>query len=158
MLDGELSTRIENTGRRSAEPDEMPTLETESASESESESNTGPEESSGDESSPSEEWPPEQESSEESSELQTSDESTSLNETHLLAFVAPSLTTDKERSPSTNLLDDTIVHLHDLMKDVGKEDARKRTSHEMVNATCNIAKNMRDLMKLKLDIWEMARD
>lgn len=77
--------------------------------------------------------------------------------TQLMAFIAPSRSSAEASLPSENLIDSSLAHLHGLMKQVGAEDPRKRTSAEMVNAVCNVAREMRSLMKLKFDVLKEAR-
>lgn len=74
-----------------------------------------------------------------------------------MGFIAPLPGTDGDRSPPRNLLDSTLIHLHDLMKQVGKETTRHQTAPDTINAVCNVAKQMRDLMVLKLDVVKTAR-
>lgn len=75
-------------------------------------------------------------------------------ETRLEDFIVPSLPTEEESSQPKNLLDDSICHLHGLMKSAGREATKdRRLDPAFINAQCNIAKNLRDMMKLKLDIY-----
>lgn len=78
-------------------------------------------------------------------------------ETQLLALVAPLPTSRTVESGSKNLLDDSILHLHGLMKDIAEQMPEQRCDHRMVQATCNVAKNMREFIKLKVDIIKLAR-
>lgn len=84
--------------------------------------------------------------------------STTNDSTQLMAFIAPLPSSEEARSPSTNLIDSSLQHLHSLMKDIAKDAApNRRLSPEMVNAVCNVSKQMRDLMKLKIDVVQMVR-
>lgn len=78
-------------------------------------------------------------------------------ETQLMDFIAPSPDSSAGSYRSTNLIDSTLVHLHELMKAVGKETSRSQTNPEQMNAVCNVAKQMRDMMLLKLTIVQTAR-
>lgn len=75
----------------------------------------------------------------------------------LMAFVSPKPGLKGEKSEPTNYIDSSLKHLHELMGDVAVENPQKRTSAEMINAVCNISKNMTDLMKLKLEIYKAVR-
>lgn len=86
-----------------------------------------------------------------------SDGNGNQEETRLMDFIAPLPTSGGGESVSTNLIDSCLLGLHDLMKDVAKENPRLRTSPQSVNAVCNIAKNMRELMVLKLNVVKTAR-
>jgi hypothetical protein len=77
--------------------------------------------------------------------------------TQLMDLIVPSVSIVGESSPSKNLIDSSIEHLHELMRSVAKENPRSRTNPEMINAVCNCTKNLRDLIKLKLDIVKAAR-
>ncbi len=80
----------------------------------------------------------------------------SEKETQLMDYIAPRVISEKEESQQMNLLDSTLSHLHGLMKQIAVENPPARTSPEMISAVCNCARNMRDLMKLKLDIVKAA--
>lgn len=77
-------------------------------------------------------------------------------ETQLMDFIAPSPDTDKEKSPSPNLIDSTLVQLHGLMKSVNA-DPMTKNSPAAINAVCNVAKQMRELMSLKLSVVRTSR-
>lgn len=84
---------------------------------------------------------------------------TGSKESQLLAFVAPSPDSDEAKLPSGNLIDSTLMHLHGLMRTVAKDAPEyQKRSPEMINAVCNTAKQMRDLMRLKLDIHRATRE
>jgi hypothetical protein len=78
-------------------------------------------------------------------------------ETQLMGLVAPQVSSSAAGSQPQNLLDDTLLHLHGLMKQVAAEEKTRRTSPQMIGAACNLAKNMREIMKLKLDVLKEAR-
>ena len=56
-----------------------------------------------------------------------------------------------------NLIDDSALHLHGLMKSVAIEAPERKLDPLMINAVCNCAKNVTNLMKLKLDIVKNLR-
>lgn len=59
----------------------------------------------------------------------------------------------------TNLIDESVKHLHGLMKSVGIEMApEKRHSAHTIKAVCSCASEIRGLLKLKLDIVKEARE
>lgn len=78
--------------------------------------------------------------------------------TPLLDYIAISPSSEEGNSQPKNLIDDALLHLQGLMKSVAADAPERRPKPEMVNAVCNVAKNMRDLMKLKLEIYQAARD
>jgi hypothetical protein len=78
-------------------------------------------------------------------------------ETQLMDFIAPSPGTDEVPSVSRNLIDSSLEHLHGLMKQVGEVDVRTRTSPAMIQAVCNVSKQITNLMQLKLAIVKVAR-
>jgi hypothetical protein len=87
----------------------------------------------------------------------TSDSSLGVNAAiQLLEFVVPSQSLSVDRSLPLNLIDSSVVQLHDVMKQVCRDSPEKKTNPEMINALCNCAKNIRDLLKLKLDIAKTA--
>jgi hypothetical protein len=66
----------------------------------------------------------------------------------------PSETFVLVESPSMSLLDSTANHLHGLMKGLTANQPEaeiRKYDPEIVNAACNCAKNIREIMKLKLD-------
>lgn len=79
-------------------------------------------------------------------------------ETQLEDFLIPKLPLEGEISQPKSLLDDSIYHLHGLMKSVGKEIPKDRVmTVPMISAQCNLAKNLRDMMKLKLEVYKESR-
>lgn len=64
-------------------------------------------------------------------------------------------TIETDVSPSMNLLDNTATHLYDLMKGLSQnqpETSIKLFDVERVHAAANCAKNIREIMKLKLEV------
>lgn len=80
-----------------------------------------------------------------------------VEETRLMDFIAPSPNSSAAQSLSGNLIDSTLGQLHDLMKSVAADNPRARNSPESINAVCNVAKQMRELMVLKLNVVKTAR-
>jgi hypothetical protein len=78
-------------------------------------------------------------------------------ETRLMDFIAPSPGSSAESYLSGNLIDSTLGQLHDLMKSVAADNPRARNNPESINAVCNVAKQMRELMVLKLNVVKTAR-
>lgn len=63
-------------------------------------------------------------------------------------------------SPSMSLLDSTAQHLHGLMKGLTANEpdpSLKRYDPETVQAACSCAKNIREIMKLKLDAIKVQK-
>lgn len=78
--------------------------------------------------------------------------------TQHMDFVAPRVTTGRDGLAPLNLIDSTLQHLNVLLNSVAVDAPQgRRSDPDMVNAACNVAKNMRDLMKLKLDVVQVAR-
>lgn len=70
------------------------------------------------------------------------------------------LTSAMVESPSMNLLDSTAEHLSELMDSLrDSEDARPPQIHiEKIHAVCLAAKNIREIMKLKLDAMKLQHE
>lgn len=83
--------------------------------------------------------------------------STSSPETQIMEFIAPSLTSEGEGSRRESYIDSSLRQLNELMRDVAKENPRQRLSPHMIRAVCDCAKNTRELLKLKLEIYQEAR-
>jgi hypothetical protein len=71
--------------------------------------------------------------------------------------VLPELSTiaDAATSQSENLLDDSVRHLHSLMKALTKTEASNEVrlaDVDRVVATVGVAKEIRELMRLRLDL------
>lgn len=81
-------------------------------------------------------------------------------ETHSEGSIEQYLTSAMVESPSMNLLDDTAAHLHGLMKRMTPEttDLTNNSSADVVNSACNAAKNIREIMKLKLDAMKLQHE
>jgi hypothetical protein len=62
-------------------------------------------------------------------------------------------------SHSTNLIDDSIKHLHGLLKSIRVEadDFNVRHSPQLVNAACNCAKQIGGLIRLQTDMFRELR-
>lgn len=81
-------------------------------------------------------------------------------ETQPVKRVEPSTPSNGEPLISMDLIDDSMTHLHGLMKGIATEakDAEKRRlDPSMVNAACNCAKNIYGLMRLKFDVLKESR-
>lgn len=80
--------------------------------------------------------------------------------------IQPEVSTPQSRnallveSPSMSLLDSTAQHLHGLMKGLTANEpdpSLKRYDPETVQAACSCAKNIREIMKLKLDAIKVQK-
>lgn len=88
------------------------------------------------------------------------------NETAAASEILPAasssqfINSEEARSLSLNLIDDTAQHLHGLMKSVGtknEDGLNLRIDPQKINAACNCAKNIHNLLRLKLDVLKEAR-
>ena len=93
----------------------------------------------------------------------TEQKSASAETAETLPATSPgsSIKSDVEKSPSLNLLNDSVQHLYGLMKSVSRipateEEANFRMDPQKVNAACNCAKNMHNLMRLQVDVMKMV--
>lgn len=71
-----------------------------------------------------------------------------------------SSTSSAEPLISMHLIDDSVTHLHGLMKGIAseaREAEKRRLDPAMVNAACNCAKNIYGLMRLKFDVVKASR-
>lgn len=68
---------------------------------------------------------------------------------------------DEVNSRSMNLIDDSVRHLHGLLKSVavpqGGEGMNVRLDPQKINAACNCAKNIHNLLRLQLDVMKEVR-
>ena len=78
------------------------------------------------------------------------------NAIQLQAFIAPSLNTKGEKFQPKNFLDDTIVQLHGLMNSV-VEDVPATKKLEAAKVKLTAARELRETMKLKLEIYRESR-
>lgn len=71
----------------------------------------------------------------------------------------PLMNLEMVNSPSMSLLDDTATHLYGLMKSLGEQshEFRKLQPHE-ISIACDCAKNIREIMKLKLEAIKAQRE
>lgn len=79
-------------------------------------------------------------------------------ESQIEAFIAPPLPSSGERSRPQNLIDSSLYELHDLLKSVGTDKTSVRTTQvEIVKTKVAVAKELREMMRLKLDVYRTAR-
>ena len=91
-------------------------------------------------------------------DISNSKEEDDGGETPFEDFIALPLPLAEEKSHQRNVLNDSILHLHGLMKSVAKEaPPNRKYDPDMLNAQCNVAKNLRDMMKLKLEVYKEGR-
>ncbi len=69
-----------------------------------------------------------------------------------VSSLLPSL--EEGGSAQTNFVDDCCLHLHGLMKSVAPKGT---VDVDKVRATCDLAKEMTSLIRLKLDMWKESR-
>jgi hypothetical protein len=74
--------------------------------------------------------------------------------TRLAASLKPSENSSAETSHSMSLIDKSATHLHDLMKSVAPSQT---TEPEKIKSACEAAKQMTQLLRLKLDILREFR-
>jgi hypothetical protein len=74
----------------------------------------------------------------------------------LMDSLKPSTSTAAENSNSMSLIDDSAKHLYELMKSSAPTQGQEFNS-ERVKAVCQTAKEMREMLRLKLDILREFR-
>lgn len=74
----------------------------------------------------------------------------------LMDSLKPSGTSETATSHSMNLIDESAMHLRGLMKSVAPSSAPE-TTPEQVKSVCDIAKQMANLLRLKLEILKEFR-
>lgn len=62
---------------------------------------------------------------------------------------------NEENSPSMSLIDDSAKHLFELMKSIRLD--KEKPDPNAINAACNCAKNIRELMGLKLSAYKASK-
>lgn len=80
------------------------------------------------------------------------------NETPSTDLTTPLISSEGAKYLHLNLIDSTAKHLHGLMKSIAVDHPEIRNSPQMVNAACNCAKNMRELLRLKLDVVKESKE
>lgn len=96
-----------------------------------------------------------------SRETEDESESAEQNENLPAASSQPSLLSDVENSPSILLIDESVQHLHGLMTSVARvpddpEDVNTHLDPQKVGAACNCAKNIVQLLRLKVEMVKLA--
>lgn len=92
----------------------------------------------------------------ESGTAQTSGDGGTL-ETQLVASLQPSTSISAAKLTSLDLIDSSAEHLYGLMKSVATEDPLRRKDPRVIQAAANCAKQIKDLIRLKLDVLKEVR-
>lgn len=75
----------------------------------------------------------------------------------LLDFIGGSPNSDEGPSRRKNYLDTTLTHLNALMEDLSHDPSDRKIKKDRVQEICNVAGQMRHLMRLKLDVVKAAQ-
>lgn len=62
-----------------------------------------------------------------------------------------------ETLDSKNLIDDSVRQLHELMKSVATPRGDRLPDAQMINAACNCASSINNLLKLKLEVYKAMK-